>query len=159
MSDWFSQQLKPTPVSEEKPGADVSSTKREGKHVALSVQNNTFHQWSMVIGCIVSNGSSEGTIEVPPLIIQPNDSASHRINRRILMTEQMCINSIECIAPLSDTSGLVLHQRNPILLPFHAIQKMTTIVVTIDWKPSTTLYGHCVPTMEVETISMSQVIP
>lgn len=157
MSDWFAQQMRATEQVEQTPKPRIDSGTR--KQVILSIQNKTFYQWNVVIGCVVSNGDCEGTVPIPTITIEPNDSTSHTIQRSIIMTETMRITTIEFIAPLSDSSGIVLHLRNPITLPFHTAARTTNVRVTVDWNQSTTLYGHMVPTMSAETISLAQEIP
>lgn len=160
--DWFSLQMNSSPPQQgqskpTKTGKTTCSLNK--KQVIFTFQNNTFYRLNAVVGCVVSNGDSEGTVDIPPLIVEPNDCTSHSVQRGIIMTETMRITTIECIAPLSDSSGLVLHLRSPITLPYRSVSKTTNILITTDWARSTSLYGHMVPILTVDTIAMSQPIP
>ena len=162
--DWFTAQLASPPnlanrvpaVPKPKPQPCLHSKQKE---FVLSIRNNTFYCWNVVLGGVVSTSSNATSINVPSITVLPNETTSQRLNRRININETLQLSSIECLSELSSCSGLVLHVKNCAVLAFHAVEHTTSIVVTIDWGHSSTLYGHMVPVMAVDTVGIPQTIP
>ena len=162
--DWFDKQLSETPHIPHQcvPTTNEGETRdlrpsRKAVQFTLTVRNKTFYRWKVTIEGSRSSSDHAATTNEPSMSVEPNTDLSQKlVSSTIRMNELFHVKSIDAVSNLSETGRMVLTTHAPMKFEYHRCQSKVDLNVTIDWCPSTTLYGHMVPCIKSEAIHLRQ---